>query len=419
MQMKADKAAEDLYVYGKHVEGSNGGSLSLSEMATTSERSIVSQLDSFTRFYDDNAFIDKVIKASLRGDGIWNDEQRQLIVLKSLQVNVMYFGVLQAAYEAVSDCAPSSTTRSSIGSTTNAWDKTAAMLVGSLEGTETDGSPEGYFFHSLAQEHCEEFGTCGSVKNAAEVNLRLINLLYSGRGAVLGNSCAALRKITGELADLLLIPTIQGALMSAINLSKSGSKNNIHRAEAYVYSRALLPLVTDVDRDAAATIEKNLGDLAPNSEKQIASEVFSAFAKVYPGMGVDCKLIGSTKDFDPCEGVVYGMTGSSSAATTWAIIGTVIALGLLAIVVVRRRQKRDLPENNPNFKYSDKGEFNNHSMNLLEKAFANNVPSSPDEATNRLTTTHGFSSPSIAVEDDDFDEVQGLTTGPVSDFDII
>jgi hypothetical protein len=293
-------------------------------------------------------------------------------------------------------------------------------LVGSLEGTESNGSAEGYLFYSLAQEHCEAFGTCEDDTATVEVNQRLIDLLYSGRGAFLGNSCNSLRKVADELSTLLLVPAIQGALITSIRLSNNVvAKSPLRRAEAYVYSRALLPYVDDINRDAASVIDKNLGDRAPASEKQIAAEVFSAFANVYIGMGVDCELIGETDGFDPCAGVVYG-SSSSGSATTWIITGVAIGAFLAGGWFYRGRLqgKKRLAENNPKFVVSA-GEFNNHSMNLLEKAFSNNTAPNTPEETTRLTGS--FSNPVIDVvdDDDDFDEAEALKSRIDTSPDII
>jgi hypothetical protein len=186
-----------------------------------------------------------------------------------------------------------------------------------------------------------------------------------------------------------------------------------------VYSRALLPYVDDINRDAASVIDKNLGDRAPASEKQIAAEVFSAFANVYIGMGVDCELIGETDGFDPCAGVVYG-SSSSGSATTWIITGVAIGAFLAGGWFYRGRLqgKKRLAENNPKFVVSA-GEFNNHSMNLLEKAFSNNTAPNTPEETTRLTGS--FSNPVIDVvdDDDDFDEAEALKSRIDTSPDII
>jgi len=421
MQMNAFKAAEETYLYGKNVENPNGGTLSLSNIATTSGRSIVPQYDAFTRFYDDKSYVDKIIRAALRGDGIWSGEQRRILVLKAAQTIVMYFGALQAAYEAVSDCSTTVQSRSS-ASKSDAWDRAAAYLVGSLEGGEAYGTPEGYLFHSLAQEHCEAFGTCESSTGAVDVNNQLINLLYAGRGAVLSDSCAGLQKIAGELSSLILVPSIQGALITAIRLTENKAATApLLRAEGYVYSRALLPLVDDVNRDAAGVIEKNLGDRRPAKGTQIASEVFTSFSSVYPGIGVDCELIGHIDGFDPCSGVTKDKKSlSTSSILLWSGVGVggLLLLAALIFFCRRKQDKEGLPENNPKFVVST-GEFNNHSMNLLEKAFSNNktAPSSPEE-TNRLT---GTTDPSIDIisDDDDFDEAQALKSRLDSTPDII
>lgn len=380
----------------------------MSNIATTSGRSIVPQYDAFTRFYDDKSFVDKIIRAALRGDGIWSGEQRRVLVLKTAQTIVMYFGALQAAYEAVSDCSTTVQSRSSAAKS-DAWDRAAAYLVGSLEGTEYSGTPEGYLFYSLAQEHCEAFGTCASSTGPVDVNDRLVDLLYAGRGAVLSDSCSGLQKIAGELSSLILVPTIQGALITAIRLTENNAATaDLRRAEGYVYSRALLPLVDDVNRDAAGIIEKNLGDRTPAKGTQISSEVFSAFSSVYVRLGVDCELIGDIDGFDPCSGATTDDKSASAASVfLWGAIGAggtiLILLGFYFIV--RKQEKDRLPENNPKFVVSA-GEFNNHSMNLLEKAFSNHTktaPSSPEEK-DRLTTD-----PSIdVIDDDDFDEAEAL-----------
>ncbi|KAL3938414.1 MAG: hypothetical protein SGBAC_006676 [Bacillariaceae sp.] len=422
MQMNAYKAAEETYMYGKNVENPNGGALSVSNIATTSGRSIVPQYDAFTRFYDDKSYVDKIIRAALRGDGIWSGEQRRVLVLKAAQTIVMYFGALQAAFEAVSDCSSTVQARSST-TKSDAWDRAAAYLIGSLEGSEAFGTPEGYLFHSLAQEHCEAFGTCASSTGAVDVNNQLIDLLYAGRGAVLSGSCPGLQKVAGELSSLILVPSIQGALVTAIRLTESNTATApMRRAEGYVYSRALLPLVDDVNRDAAGVIEKNLGDRMPAKGTQIASEVFSAFSSVYPGLRVDCELIGHIDGFDPCSGVSKDTESSSfGSILLWIGVGAgvLFLLGALIFFCLKKQGKESLPENNPKFVVSA-GEFNNHSMNLLEKAFTNNrtAPSSPEE-TNRLT---GATDPSIDIisdDDDDFDEAQALKSRLDSTPDII
>jgi hypothetical protein len=421
MQMKAYDAVLDLYTYGKHVKGPNGGSRSLFQIATTSQRAIVPEYDAFVRYYSNDGYADQLIRSTIDTSATsFTDEQRRFIVVKACQVLVMYFGALQNAYNAVSECSSSSQLRS-IGNT-ETWDKVAAELIGHLEGTKTDGSVEGYMFYDLSQEHCVEFGTCQADVTGVEVNDELVSLLYTGRGAVIDNSCQAIRKAADELSSLLLVPIIQGALSSAIGLSK-GEDERL-RAEGYVYSRALVPLVRK--RDAANKLEEYLGATPPRNTHNSASAVFSALATAYPDMGVDCNMIGEAAGDDPCSGVVTGVSD-----TVWIIVG--VLGGLLVIGCCfffyrrRRRATSNLPENNPKFVESQ-GELN-HSMDLLEKAFASTHHVSPTttdrDSTPRTLSPHSETEALNAfhdaspVDDEDFDSVPSLSARLNADADII
>jgi hypothetical protein len=421
MQMKAYTAAEDLYLYGRHVKGANGGSLSFSQLATTSERSIVPEFDAFVRYYGDEAYADRIIRSALADDSKegWTDAQRRVVVVKSAQVLVMYFGALQAAYEAISDCTSTASLRSAGSS--DSWDKAAAMMIGHLEGTETNGTVEGYMYYNLAQEHCKSFGTCLEDNTGVAVNDQLVSLLYSGRGAVLGNSCRGLKKAADEISSLLLVPVIQGALLSSIRLSSSTDLDApLHRAEAYVYSRALLPLVDDANRDAATTIDNHLGVPGPQSTKNTASEVFASFAKVYPRLGVDCDMVGDVGGYDACSGVVYESSGMDKKLM-WIIIGASVGFCVCCCCVLAIRSrggKTTLPENNPKFVASEEGELN-HSMDLLEKAFSTNTRPRASTSTETVPLAQDMHTDASPLDDDDFEEAQALKSSMGADPDII
>lgn len=401
MQMQAYTAAEDLYLYGKHVEDQDAGSLSLAHMATTSERSIVPQFDSFSRYYDADDYSDSMIRGALSGtDTSLTASQRAAIVVRASQVLVLYFGALKAMYEAVANCGTESSVRSgALGS--DSWDKGAAMLIGYLEGTETGGSEDGYMFYDLAQEHCKEFGMCTDEMTDVEVNDQLIDLLYAGRGAMLGKSCKGIRKAADELAALLLVPVVQSTLSSALQISGSGNSDlGLIKAEGYVYSQQLLPLVDDANRDAATTISNNLGLPGPSNSKNVAKEVYAALAKSYSRLGVDCTIVGKAGGYDACTGA--GQDDGNGTKTIGIIIGAVLGVCLFCSCFYFRRSKRKkveekLPENNPSFVTSD-GELN-HSMDLLQKAFSGNMR--PPTETTGLTIGHNDASP---IDDEDFHE---------------
>lgn len=412
LNMKAYDAAENLYTYGKHSKSTNDGSLSLFHLATTRDRDIVPNYDAFVRYYgnlydDPGLYADHIIRSALTnsGDIQWSDVQRRTIVLRSAQVLVMYFGALQSLYEAASSCGTSS--YRTLGDLGDKWDQGAAFLIGSIEGTKANGTHDGYMFYDLAQEHCRDFGTCLPDNTGVVINDRLISLLYTGRGALLSNSCGSVRKAVNSISSLLLVPVIQGALSSAVKISKSrGSDADVYRAESFAYSRALLPLVAASDRGASQKIEMFLGFPGPSSTRQTVSEVFSAFAKVYPDMNVDCELIGTIDGNDPCQGVV---SNQESDQLLWIILGTVLGFFALCCCVFYLRTRKQthqlLPENNPRFIIPETGELN-HSMDLLEKAFSSASRSRVTTASAEMAalTEDMYTDASSGVDDDSEDE---------------
>jgi hypothetical protein len=410
--MKAYSAADELYSYGKHVRGSNGGSLSLSQLATTSQRSIVPTYDAFVRYYTKDTWADDVIRTALDpSQKIWNEEQRRIVAVKASQVLVTYFGAMQNAYEAVAGCSSSLQLRQS--GSAESWDKVAAILIGHLEGTKTNGTMEGYMLYDLSQQHCREFGTCDDDITTVDTNDEIVSLLYTGRGAALENSCRALRKAADELSGFMLIPIIQGALSTSMALSNGN--NDRLRAEAYVYSRALLPLVRK--RDAAGALDTYLGNPGPQHTKATAAEVYGALATAYPDMGVDCEMIGMPPGYDPCSGVIY------VSDTVWIVVGVLgglILIGCCCFFYNRSRRKvAKLPENNPKFIPSD-GELN-HSMDLLEKAFSSTSVTRPPSETDALKAYDDDDRSSFDEEeqDDDFEDVASLKANMQSPPDII
>ena len=371
LEMGAFEAAETIYTYGKH--GSLPGqeaTMSLHGLATSKQRSMVPDFDEFLRYYGslyDNAsmYADDIIRAALNGTEYqWTVEQRHVVAIKSMQVLVMYFGALEPLYEAIVTCENGDPSG-------DQWDQGAALWVGSLKDAESDAAynPKGYFYFDLAQEHCREFGTCEPDGSSSPINDKLLALWFTGRSAISRGSCSTARDVVQKISKLLLVPVLQGALSSSIHLQRHSKKTvDVDRANAFVYSRALLPLVASVDADVAKLLDSHLGFPAQLSSRGTAEQVFSALAQVYSDMGIDCRLIGTMDGFNAC----HGGRVPSPVKWIWATLGSLlvlVAIGGGAVYIRHREVVKRLPENNPRFVMPVTGEMN-HSMDLLEKAFS-------------------------------------------------
>eukprot|EP01083_Nonionella_stella_P118227 352898_1 len=91
----------------------------------------------------------------------------------------------------------------------------AGFFVGSMEGKDDGGTFDGYLIFMLAKRMCVHFGTCSSSNNAM-INERIINLFYAGQGEVETGACIPLAGTIKEIENALVVPLIQGTLLSAL-----------------------------------------------------------------------------------------------------------------------------------------------------------------------------------------------------------
>ena len=323
--MDAFQAAKQIYTYGKHARfdapgGGIGVRLSLANLATARDLSTVPGFLDFAHYYGSTAFADTLIRQAIEGTSS-NDTQsldRGTVILRSCQVLVLHFAALQALTESVSNC----TAQANV---TQSWDTMAALVIGILAGTE-----EGYMHYDLVQQFCVEFGTCPSSNSTAMANKKLITLLYSGRGATLTKSCHGFQTVGEEIRSLLLVPLIQGTLSASLKLSKSGF-TAIDKTNAYIFSRALLPLIETVDSPAAADIARLLAPNRTSYYRSTASDMFTAFSQVYNDLGVECELIGGVPNFHACEALPQGPN------YLWIIIWASAGLMLVLFLIIAAR----------------------------------------------------------------------------------
>lgn len=348
MRMGAYRAAEDLYTNGKHTvspdSNNQGLTTSLSSLATTTARSVVPEFDSFVRYFGgDQDYADSIIRDALSNNK-YDLETRRLLVVRNCQYMIMFMTALQNMHEAIGNCEANETVQDA--ATAESWDKAAASIIGFLEGTENGGSNEGELFFALAKKYCDGFGTCSSSSStngvSAANNDRIVSILYSGRGAVSSRSCSKLKEATTQLKPLLLVPIIQATLSSSMNLVNGGIRQKALAAgqvEAHIFATIVLPLIEDVNRNAAQTIETNLA-LTSTPFQDGVQAVFSAFASVYGGLGVNCHLLGSMEGMDACSGSVKMNTKTITGISVGGVVFLLSVCGIVCLVRTKRHKRK-------------------------------------------------------------------------------
>ncbi len=391
MQMEAYQAAQSLYTYGKHATTSSAvgsATLSLSQLATTSGRTVVPQFDSYVRYFnDDPKYADTIVQSGFSANSLpsASNAQRRELIIATCQYMILQMAALQAMYDAIGSCESSQTTSNSQNLTDTSWDEAAAFLIGSLEGSSVNGSSDGRLIFALANSQCDEFATC-STPGYSSLNDQIISLLYTGRGAYIGASCSALLKAAKELQAILLVPLIQGTLSTSIELHQIGQASSSSLvSDGYVLSSSVLPLVDDADRGAATTISSNL-PLSFNTEPvpDGVAAIFAAFAQAYMGIGVDCTLVGVAYNINACTAEY---AGSNGGINTGLVVGIPVGIiGFAALVWLlffakRKIEKKELPESAPIFVPSN-GVFNHGDTELLNGEHYDASPATDDDQEN-------------------------------------
>jgi hypothetical protein len=404
MQMQAYGAAEEIYLYGKHVNSS------LAEFATSSGRELIPQFDLFASYFGSETYAHDLVHGALVGSDV-TEPQRRLSVLRFSQTLILEHAAYEAIFQSVSSCKAGKESEESTD-LFGSWDKAAGLLLGSVERSTMRDSDNWYAPYDLAQQHCLEFGTCSS-KDQAEVNERLIELLYAGRGALNSGSCAGLRKIGEDIVNLLLIPRIQATLSSSLKLSRS-SRTSDDVAEAYIFSRSLFPLIEDADTSVATSIENTIA-LGGKFHKTTGQSIFASFAMIYNDLDVDCVLVGQTKEFNACD-VSYAAKKESSLPLILGSVCLALAVGIvIAVIFYWQRKLGKKTKRTDTDQVMDDG----HSLNSLASGYGwRNASLSPkaSRALNRISG-YGDDHPVLEFEDDDFtdeDEIPAVEDDDVT-----
>ena len=227
---------------------------------------------------DDPNFADTMIMDALRAFAPFHtisSDQLADVVVRSLQTLVLLPAGVGYMYKAFLDdnCA------------FTYWDKGAAYLIGSVEGSQWGGDEgdNGVSSFGLAKELCAEFSVC-TISGNAETNDRLIQYFKDGEDLISGGTCADLdRYINVKVFPTLLIPLIQGSIAFAL------ADNPKARGSAHVLALAVLPIVHEVDATSANAIKQNSRLDAAGS----STVLINAFSNVLGGMGVNCFSVGA------------------------------------------------------------------------------------------------------------------------------
>lgn len=319
LQTGSKQAAEDIFFLGKH------SNVSLSSAALNSELPPTPNFALYIDYFKSLSYAhDLVLDGfAFMGNGLSKTASR-VSILRFSQTMLLGHTAVNTIFEAANKC---DTSDSEL--VEEPWNSAAALLIGSLDRSRDFDSTKWYTLYDLAQNLCYEFDTC-SDDGVALVNTELIHALNDGRVAAQRNNCTGLEAAAEEIQALILVPVVQGLLSSAVRLSTPGYTQE-DEAEAYVYSRNLLPLIQDIDEEAAKYLETNFA--LRNEHKFLAStggSTFNIISENLEKLGLDCNLVGP---LEFCEHPATPSDEPSDSSHILSAIGGVLIVFVLAAAV--------------------------------------------------------------------------------------
>ena len=265
-EMRAWEAANLVYSYGRnsvidYESGDHGHFRALKAMAKTKGRNIVTPFyANFNSFYDDPNYADSIITDGIYGRGRFSGmpiAQTGEIVVMTIQYQVLYVYAMSQMQRSVNDCYSQDPNRRK--SMLQAWDESAAYLIGSLEGPKAGGSfADGDLLYSLANKMCKEFRNCSGNGWANSVTI-LLELIYAGRGEMEAPDCDAMKLEFEKIKHIVLIPVIQAVILYAVRnqyLEIDSQAKQLGEGEAM--TKAILPIVNSYASESAEFLRRNM-----------------------------------------------------------------------------------------------------------------------------------------------------------------
>lgn len=343
-KVQAYSFAKALYQHGRNsplprdAENDPYALRSLQDFATSGERSAAEPFyNDFVSYHNDPNYANAVLMETLTETGKWgkqSSEQKESIIVETASYQIIYMFALAEMADAIVDCKNKDANDNAGGA--HAWDEVAAYLIGSLEGTEAGGSADdedGQLLWNLANKRAFQFQT-ENMQGYSEINSKLEDLLFAGRGQLDAFDCDNLAKTVDRMQHLLLLPIIQSTLRFAIilNTDLNSPSTNVALAEGEAFAVAVLPIIAKYDKDAADIIEENM--VFQEGVKPVVDGpqvVADAFYQALDEFGYSCSLVGTTEQVDACKlaGGFSKVKGHSSRAQR-VVAG--MALGIVGII---------------------------------------------------------------------------------------
>lgn len=262
----------------------------------------------FVGYFNDVNYGATIIMEALEGSGKWGaktTQQRAAVITETSAFLVLYLHLISQIHDAVNHC--TNTASDGEYDLTDPWDEVAALIVGSLEGTQDGGATDGRdgrLIWGLSTRRAFQFQTLNSL-GYAQTNSDVIDALWAGRGEIDALDCERFSRTAENIRKVTLVPLLQSVVRYAIlneKLEADSLKEDLALGE--VYALAVLPIINAVDANLAEIIRENM--VYNEQVKPVrdgAQAVADAIGSAAVSLGLKCSQLGSTSQADPCRNI--------------------------------------------------------------------------------------------------------------------
>jgi hypothetical protein len=331
--------AKSLYLYGSNVPGRRESEndpfhlISLSQLAISSERRDADPVyNQFVSYFNDQDYADTTITAALDGTGKWGirttKERAELIALTS-SFEVVYMDIIRNLNNAVAACNVADPSAGFSFTGGDELDQAAAMIIGSMEGTNFGGSSDlddGQLLWNLANTRAFQFQTMNNMDYAV-VNSELVDLLYAAKGELDAVVCPSLERTVLKIQQLMTVAVMQSVIRSAIAADGIlSTSSDLSLVGGEVFARSVLPIINAHDPSTAELISENMiikvGVNPVRDGKEVVADGFGF--SITQGIKLSCSYLGATSTVDPCRRFGGGISSSTRLATHGLLMGTLL-----------------------------------------------------------------------------------------------
>lgn len=256
--------------------------------------SVFPDIYTFVDYFGSDTYADDYVQDMLSGTGAastgLDDAARDQYVVKTIQYQNVWMYVLYEMAAAISKCEDGAD-----GSKN--WDEAVAFYTGSESGP-SNGYTSGNLLWTFANKRCGNVGACDA-DGLADTNENAFKAFTAGLSAIQDGNCALARVQYAEVRKQMQIAMLRGVIQYSFQKSAPGTGNSKNFAEAWAFSRAILPYLDKADSSKTtaliAAVKYEASTTAPPSFDGAAAvdPVFDAVFAALGSMCISCEELGT------------------------------------------------------------------------------------------------------------------------------